>query len=89
MISSTISETKNRLSELLRRVQGGETLIILDRNRPIARVEAVVGLDHLTHVTPPKDPGALQRMLQIPLGGGPDRATGALAALLEERESGR
>lgn len=35
---STISETKNNLSALLDRVRAGETITILDRDRPVARL---------------------------------------------------
>jgi prevent-host-death family protein len=36
---ATISETKNSLSALLDRVRHGETVVITDRSRPIARLE--------------------------------------------------
>lgn len=39
---ASISETKNRLSSLIDRVRHGESVIIVDRNRPVARLEAVV-----------------------------------------------
>ncbi|MGQ9636027.1 MAG: type II toxin-antitoxin system Phd/YefM family antitoxin [Bryobacteraceae bacterium] len=39
---ATISETKNRLSSLIDRVRHGESVIIVDRNRPVARLEPVV-----------------------------------------------
>lgn len=45
MRKATISETKNRLSELLHRVRRGETVIILDRGRPVARLDSIVGTD--------------------------------------------
>jgi prevent-host-death family protein len=43
MKSATISETKNRLSALLDRVRHGESILITDRSRPVARLEPVVG----------------------------------------------
>lgn len=43
MVTASISELKNRLSEYLRKVQAGETVVVLDRNRPIARIERIVG----------------------------------------------
>ena len=89
VITSTISETKNRLSELLRRVQGGETLVILDRNRPVARVDALLDEEFNPYVVPPKDPKGLKRVLDLPIGGRRGRPTGALEALLEERRDGR
>ena len=36
MKTATISETKNRLSALLDRVRHGETILITDRERPVA-----------------------------------------------------
>jgi len=39
MKRATISETKNSLSALLDRVRHGETVVITDRSRPIARLE--------------------------------------------------
>ncbi|HEX8738634.1 MAG TPA: type II toxin-antitoxin system prevent-host-death family antitoxin [Casimicrobiaceae bacterium] len=38
---ATISETKNHLSELLARVKRGESVLILDRARPVARLVPV------------------------------------------------
>ena len=39
---ATISQTKNQLSALLDRVRHGETILIVDRDRPVARLEPVV-----------------------------------------------
>ena len=41
MIRATISETKNRLSSLLKKVKSGESILILDRDTPIARIEPI------------------------------------------------
>ena len=38
MKRATISHAKNHLSELLAGVKRGETVLILERNRPIARI---------------------------------------------------
>ena len=38
-----ITELKNRLSEYLRRVQRGESILVCDRDRVIARIEPVGG----------------------------------------------
>ncbi len=38
MNTATISHTKNHLSAMLLRVQNGETIVILDRERPVARL---------------------------------------------------
>ena len=39
MKTATITQTKNGLSALLDRVQHGETIVITDRSRPVARLE--------------------------------------------------
>jgi prevent-host-death family protein len=39
MRTTTITEAKNGLSALLDRVRGGETVLILDRGVPVARLE--------------------------------------------------
>ena len=38
MVTATISEVKNGLSAYLRRVKAGETVLIIDRKTPIARI---------------------------------------------------
>lgn len=38
---ASITETKNQLSALLDKVRHGETILITDRDRPIARLEPV------------------------------------------------
>jgi prevent-host-death family protein len=44
MKKATITETKNQLSALIDRVQHGETIVITDRGRPVARlVSALTG----------------------------------------------
>ena len=45
MKRATISETKNRLSALLARVRHGETILVTDRGRPVARLEPVAAGD--------------------------------------------
>jgi len=42
MKTATISETKSQLSALLDRVRHGETILIRDRRKPVARLEPVV-----------------------------------------------
>ncbi|HEY8899188.1 MAG TPA: type II toxin-antitoxin system prevent-host-death family antitoxin [Chthoniobacterales bacterium] len=86
---SSISQTKNNLSALLEKVQAGETLIILDRNRPVARVERVAIGEDLTHLTPPREAKAITAVLDLPIGGTPGVPGGAVDALLDERSGSR
>lgn len=100
MKTATISETKNSLSALLDRVRHGETVLVTDRGRPVARLEPVASAGH----TGPDDGrlarleragvvrratrGRLDEILRVPP---PAPAAGAdvVAALVEERRSGR
>jgi prevent-host-death family protein len=97
MNTATITEAKNRLSALIDRVRSGESILILDRGVPVARLEPVAAF--------PDQTGRLRRLERagvIRVGGaappldllrtpGPALAPGASAvqALLEERQSGR
>jgi prevent-host-death family protein len=45
MKTATISEAKNHLSELLARVKQGETVLILDRDKPVARIVPIEATD--------------------------------------------
>ena len=97
---ASITETKNRLSALLDRVRHGETILIMDRDRPVARLEPVASADE--RVDPRGRLAHLERLGIIRRGSGkacrritdsrpPKVAKGAsvLEALLEEREHGR
>lgn len=42
MKKASLTETKNNLSALIDQVRHGETILILDRGRPIARIESVL-----------------------------------------------
>lgn len=92
-----IAELKNRLSHYLRRVQRGESILVCDRDRVVARIERVEA-----HAPLPGGEGAwlarLERRGIVRRGTGkPSRAwlarkpvVGAdiVAALLREREEG-
>jgi antitoxin (DNA-binding transcriptional repressor) of toxin-antitoxin stability system len=88
MISS-ISQTKNNLSALLEKVQAGETLIIVDRNRPVARVERVAIGEDLAHLTPPQNRQGIAAVLELPIGGIEGTPSGAVAVSIEERAGAR
>ncbi len=95
MEKATIGDLKNRLSAYLQRVKAGETVVVLERNRPIARIERIAAGE---------DPGGwLARLETAGLVRRPSRAlpidalkapapvsrSSVLEALLEEREEGR
>jgi antitoxin (DNA-binding transcriptional repressor) of toxin-antitoxin stability system len=101
MITANISKTKNELSRYLDAVRGGETVLILDRKRPIAEIRPLAAggetgaeaqLDALEGL------GLIRRPLQQPgdwtkelvdvskSGNGP---VGSVGVLLEERKAGR
>ena len=99
MKKASISETKNRLSELLERVRRGETILITDRNRPVARLEPVgsarpvevkARLDRLERAGVLRvGRGALvERIISEPAPR-PKQGASAVAALLDERDTGR
>lgn len=97
MKKATISQTKNQLSAILDAVRHGETVLITDRNQPIARIEPVAagdgkGDDRLTRL---ERRGLLRRgsgktvprILKAPPGL--KRGVSAVTALLAERKEGR
>jgi prevent-host-death family protein len=57
MRTATISQTKNGLSALLDRVRQGESVVITDRSRPVARLEPI-----LASREPDADAGRLARL---------------------------
>ena len=99
MKKATISETKNRLSALIDLVRHGETVLIVDRDRPVARLEPVVvpeateadgRLQRLERAgilrrgKGEAEPEILKKSPPRPCSGGD-----ILQALLEEREEAR
>lgn len=100
MRTATISETKNGLSALLDTVRHGETVLITDRGRPVARLEPVASAED-----PGPDEGRLARLeragiirrarrgrlaeiLRVPPPA-PEAGGDILTALLDERRSNR
>jgi prevent-host-death family protein len=77
MKKATISEAKNTLSELLRAVRRGETVLILDRNVPVAKLvpvysddqdapDALASLVRDGGATPPRRKLAVGEFLSMP-----------------------
>jgi prevent-host-death family protein len=97
MNTATITEAKNRLSALIDRVRSGESILILDRGVPVARLEPVAAsldptgrlrrLERAGVIRIGDDPPPLD-LLRTPA---PTLAPGAssVEALLQERRSGR
>jgi prevent-host-death family protein len=99
MKTATVSYTKNKLSALLALVRHGETILITDRNRPVARLEPAIGTEieyeqgrlqrlerqGVVRVSPhPLTKDFLSTKLPRPAGNGD-----ILKALLAERGEGR
>ena len=88
MKAVTISEAKNKLSELLVAVRAGEGLTILDRKLPIARVEAIREIAGNPHVSAPRTECDPKKVIALPIGEMSGHAPGLIDAIAEERESG-
>jgi len=98
MKTATVSEIKNRLSEFLLRVRRGESVVILDRETPIARIEPIekslaAGDERLAEL---ERAGVLRRPARKPtpdllrtLPPMPKAKGSAVAAVLAERDEGR
>jgi len=95
---ASVSETKNHLSAILRQVREGETYLIIDHGKPVARLEPLTKGnedDDLRRIDLERR-GILRRgrgkvreeILATPPPRLPKRVSG-LALLLEERENGR
>lgn len=98
MRTVTVTEAKNGLSALIDAVQGGETVLIIDRGRPVARLDSAISASR-------DDAGG--RLVRLERAGLVRRGAGspaersavdiprhraqssAVTALIEERRSGR
>ena len=96
MKSARISELRDRLSEYLARVRKGETVIVYDRDTPIARIDPIApAAEDLPDwvleayrkgiATPPR----IRDGARLPRPMKPKKPVGLLEALLEERRTGR
>jgi antitoxin (DNA-binding transcriptional repressor) of toxin-antitoxin stability system len=82
-----IADLKSRLSEHLRKVRRGRTIVVLDRNRPIAEIVPWHGDEPRLVIRPPRPGSRPLRELELP----PPLETShdIVAILLEDRQSGR
>ncbi len=98
MLVATITEAKNRLSALIDQVRSGESVLIVDRGTPVARLESAISgapdaegriarLERAGAVRAARKPPAMEVLASPPPSAG--ARTGAVAALLEERREGR
>lgn len=97
MKTATVTEAKNGLSALLDRVRAGETVVILDRGVPVARLEPVTSsVDVSGRIRRLQRAGVIRPRrsdprLDILDEPGPPLAPGvsAVEAVLDERRTGR
>lgn len=98
MKKASLTETKNNLSALVDQVRQGETVLILDRGRPVARLESVLEgeVDPQGRFARLERQGVLRRPKRRRSATWrrtppprPARGASALAALLDERRSTR
>lgn len=99
MKTATLTETKNQLSSLIDQVRHGETILILDRGRAVARLTSVLAEESSS---PDGRVDRLERLGILHRAHGPRppdlfarprprarEGASVLEVLLEERRSGR
>jgi len=97
MKTATITQAKNGFSALIDQVKAGESILILDRGTPVARLEPIVGSGASDgRLARLERAGIIRRGVAAPpvdliMQPGPRVPPGAsvLEALLEERREGR
>jgi prevent-host-death family protein len=99
MKKASITEAKNNLSALIDTVKSGASVLIVDRGRPVARLEPVTDDFHADDdgrlarlvrdgiVRPARREGARDLFTTKPPA--PKRGASGLRTLLEERRTGR
>jgi len=95
MEKATISELKNSLSAYLKKVRAGQSILIFDRNQPVARLERVEAgghgderLDRLERAGLIRRPSASVSLKELRASATKPRRS-VTQALLEERREGR
>jgi prevent-host-death family protein len=97
MKRASITDAKNNLSALIDTVKGGSTVLIVDRGRPVARLEPVSGMssddDRLARlvregvVRPARGTASKQLFTTRPPRG--KKGASGVRALIDERREGR
>jgi prevent-host-death family protein len=98
MVVATITEAKNGLSALIDQVRAGESVLIMDRGTPVARLESAISaspdsegriarLERAGAVRAAHKPPVIELLSTSPPS--PRAAVSAVAALIEERREGR
>lgn len=100
MKTTSITEARNSLSALIDGLKRGSSVLIVDRGRPVARLEPVTSTNDTGNVEgrlarlvregvvrPAR--GSLSRTLTESRPPAPKRGASAVRALLEERRQGR
>ena len=98
MKRATLTETKNNLSALGDQVRDGETILILDRGRPVAKLESVLNAESASEgrlarlerrgiVRRSSKQASDELLKEAPPT--PTKGASALDALLEERRQSR
>ena len=93
----SITEAKNRLSALIDNLRGGAGILIVDRGRPVARLEPITGGDHhegrLSRLaregTVRAGRAPLARSIIAEKPPRPKSGMSVVAALIDERRDGR
>lgn len=98
MLVATVTEAKNRLSALIDRVKGGESVLIVDRGTPVARLEPVISAspDPEGRIARLERAGAVRAARAKPaksiVSSAPPRLSpgaSGVSVVLDERRSGR
>jgi len=98
MKRATLTETKNNLSALVDQVRHGETILILDRGRPVAKLESVMTKDSASEgrLARLERQGIVRISTNAPAGylleeppPRPKEGASVVAALLDERRDSR
>ena len=97
MKTVSITDAKNRLSALIDSLRGGASILIVDRGRPVARLEAIAGSDEqegrLNRLSREgvvrAGRASLARSIIAEKPPQPKSGASVVAALIEERRDGR